>query len=103
VAGCEHRVGPHDEVENVREAVWGVDAPPPARFEAHPEAGGGRFEGVDRRLGGFMRWAWDAELLLVPQVDAAWLRIWTGAGRPAKASRPVRMIVSSAFQDRLGG
>ena len=30
----------------------------------------------------------------------AWLRIWTGTGKPAKAWRPPPMTASSASQDR---
>lgn len=66
----EHRVGAHHQVEYVGQAVRGVDAPPAAGFGTDAEARGGGLVGIDGRLGGLVRRAPDAELLLVPQVDA---------------------------------
>src|SRR5437762_3192508 len=54
----------------IMQGARGVDAPAAAGFGADAEAGGGGLVGVDGRLGGLVRRASDAELLLVPQVDA---------------------------------
>jgi len=69
VTGCQHRVRPDDEVEDVSQPVRGIHLPPPAGLKAYAQARGSGLEGVDRRLGGFMRRARDTESLLVPQVD----------------------------------
>src|SRR5487761_107742 len=70
MAGREHRVGPDHEVEHVREAVRRIDPPPSIMFQPDAEAGRGRLERVNSCLRGGMRRAPNAELLLIPQVDA---------------------------------
>lgn len=69
VAGCQHRVGPDGEAEHVSEPVRGIYPPLPTGLKAHAQPRGGGLEGVDRRLGGFMRRARTTEFLLIPQVD----------------------------------
>lgn len=66
----QDRIRPEDQVEDVRQAVRGVDAPVVVRFEADAEAAGGGGEGVDGGLGGGVGWAGGAEFRLVPEVDA---------------------------------
>src|SRR5262249_9047795 len=66
----QHRVGADDEVEHVGKPVRGVDTPVRAGLKAQAKAGGGRLERVDRRLGGVVWRAGNAEFLLIPQVHA---------------------------------
>jgi hypothetical protein len=66
----EDRVRPYYEVEHVGKSVGCIDAPVAARLNADPQAARRGRKCVDRRLGGVVRSARDAELVLVPQVDA---------------------------------
>jgi hypothetical protein len=88
VAGREHRVGAHDQVEYVGQPVRSVDAPPPAGLEADAEARGGGLEGVDRRLGGLVRRAGQAELLLILQVHAGLVTDLHRGGQPGEDLLP---------------
>src|SRR5438477_4968525 len=65
VSGCEHRVGSRHEIEHVSQPVRSVDTPLAIGLQTDAEAGGGCLERVDRRLGGLMRAARDAELPLI--------------------------------------
>ena len=96
----EDRVGAHDQVEHVGQAVRGVDAPAAAGFGADAEAGGGGLVGVDGRLGGLVRRARMPNFSGYHRWTRAWLRICTGAGRSPNTRCPAWMTASSAAQDR---